>query len=86
MPRGGDPGHCAHDQVLNLWPVIDHLSVTHPDDVVPAQHELRIVSDVPTALSPDMMTAVDLQHESVADEGGQHVLDRVGEAAGRPAP
>ena len=61
-------GHGAHDQVLHLVPPVDDLGVADANHVIPEQAQRRIVRDVLLALSPDVVSAVNLQHEPVPDQ------------------
>jgi hypothetical protein len=47
---------------------MDHLSIADADHVIPEQHEGGIVRVVGIALRSDMVAAVDLQDEPLADE------------------
>ena len=47
---------------------MDDGLVADADDVVSEQHELRVVIDVGGALCTDVVRAVDLKHEAVADQ------------------
>lgn len=47
---------------------MDHLPIPHAENRVPAEPEFGIVGDVALPLPPDMGAAIDLQHETVADQ------------------
>lgn len=57
-----------HDQLLHLVPAIHDLRISDPDHVVAQLPEKCIVSIVLVALRACMGGAIDLQHQSVADE------------------
>lgn len=54
----------AHDQILNQRPVVNQLLIADSNDVVPHEPQLGVMPDVFAPLRPDMMLAIDLQHES----------------------
>lgn len=57
-----------HETILHRRPVVDHLRVPDTDDVIPTQHEFRVMGDIGCALRTDMVGAVDLEDESLTDE------------------
>ena len=58
----------THDHVVHLRPHGHDLHVVDADDVVAEERQLRVVRDVAATLRSDVVAAVDLQDEAVADE------------------
>lgn len=58
----------VHDPLLHVLPLVHDLGVPDSDDVIAHQHELRVVIDVGSPLCADVMRAIDLNHETLADQ------------------
>lgn len=59
---------CAHDEVLDHGPVLHHLLIADPDDVVTHQLEFRIMSNIFASLCSDVSRTINLEYQSIPDE------------------
>ncbi len=60
--------HRHHDGRLNVFPPVDDLFVADTDDVVPQKRKPSIVFDIACALWTDMMPAVNLNDQPLAQQ------------------
>lgn len=65
----------GHDHRLDLGPLLEDLLIADPNDVVSVQLQKCIVADIACALGTDVVAAVDLHHEPLADEAVNPVAE-----------